>query len=137
MLQLFDVTVTVTIHDVEEGVPVMVKLLLAVVEERDSVKNEAAPAGLSGAAFTLIVTPAEGILPKVTVKGKSGPGAGGSTVLSAGVVETVTPVSEHGGLLPPPPLLQNCETATIQTRASTGIMVFLIILISSKNVFVI
>jgi hypothetical protein len=130
VLQLFDVTVTVTIHEVAAGVFCIVKLLAPAVAVRESVKKAVAPAGLSGAALTLIVAPAEGALETVTVNGKSGPGAGGSTVLSAGVVVADMPVSVQPWFPPPPPLLQNWDIATIQTRASTGIILFLIILIS-------
>ena len=58
------------------GVPVIVKLLLGVVDDLDSVKKFVVDP--SGAAFTSIVTPCEGIVDVIdTVSGKSTCGAAG------------------------------------------------------------
>lgn len=56
---VLEVTVTVVTHTTLVGVPVIVKLLSAVVEDLDSLKKVAVEP--SGAAFTSIVTPWEGI----------------------------------------------------------------------------
>ena len=65
-----EVTVTVTTQTTPVGVAVMVKLLLAVVEDRDSVKKFAVDP--SGAAFTSMVTPCGGMVDVIeTVSGKS------------------------------------------------------------------
>ena len=67
---VLEVTVTVVTQTTPVGVPVIVKLLLATVEDLDSVKKfELEP---SGAAFTSIVTPCGGIVDVIeTVSGKS------------------------------------------------------------------
>ena len=78
-----------------EVVPVMVKSLLVEVEFRVSVKNVVEE--VSGLAFTSIVTPAAGIPDVIEIcKGKSGPGAGTSVELIAGVVVTCKGVSVQG-----------------------------------------
>jgi hypothetical protein len=78
-----------------EVVPVMVKSLLEEVELRVSEKNVVEEA--SGLAFTSIVTPAAGIPEVIEIcKGKSGPGAGTSVELMAGVVVTCRAVSVQG-----------------------------------------
>ena len=66
---VLEVTVTVVTHTTLVGVPVIVKLLSAVVEALDSLKKVAVEP--SGAAFTSIVTPWEGIGDVIeTVRGK-------------------------------------------------------------------
>jgi len=65
-----EVTVTVVTHTTPVGVPVIVKLVLAVVEDFESVKKFVLDP--SGAAFTSIVTPCGGIVDVIeTVSGKS------------------------------------------------------------------
>ena len=67
---VLEVTVTVVTQTTPVGVPVIVKLLLAAVEDLDSVKKFVADP--SGAAFTSIVTPCVGIVDVIeTVSGKS------------------------------------------------------------------
>lgn len=67
------------------GVPVMVKSLFAVVELLVSLKKVVFET--SGRAVTVIVTPADGrAVVMETRNGNVGPGAGGSVLLSAGVV---------------------------------------------------
>jgi hypothetical protein len=56
---VLEVTVTVVTHTTPVGVPVMVKLLSALVEDLDSLKKLVAEP--SGAAFTSMVTPCGGI----------------------------------------------------------------------------
>ena len=56
---VLEVTVTVVTQVTPTGVPVIVKLLLAVVDDLDSVKKFVVDP--SGAAFTSIVTPWDGI----------------------------------------------------------------------------
>jgi len=95
---VFEVTVTVTAHTTPTGVPVMVKLLLADVEDLVSVKKYAVVP--SGATFTSIVTPCGGIVDVIeTVSGKSVPGAAGCVMLAAGFSVTARLAS----VLPPPP----------------------------------
>ena len=65
-----EVTVTVVTDTTPVGVPVIVKLLLAAVEDFDSVKKFVVDP--SGADFTSIVTPCGGIVDVIeTVSGKS------------------------------------------------------------------
>ena len=67
---VFEVTVTVTTQTGPTGVPVIVKLLLADVDDLFSVKKFVEDP--SGATFTSIVTPWGGIVDVMdTVKGKS------------------------------------------------------------------
>jgi hypothetical protein len=71
-----EVTVTVVTQTTPVGVPVIVKLLLAIVVDLDSVKKLVADP--SGAAFTSIVTPCAGMVDVIeTVSGKSVCGAAG------------------------------------------------------------
>lgn len=102
--QLLEVTVIVTILIAFCGVPVIVKLLTDVFDDFVCVKKAFPPA--SGLAETLISTPAEGSgSVTVTVRGKSGPGAGASRELTAGLLVKARPVSVQSPL-PPPLLLQ-------------------------------
>lgn len=76
MAFVLDVTVTVVTQTTPVGVLVIVKLLLAVVDDLDSVKKFADDP--SGAAFTSMVTPWDGIAEVIeTVSGKSTCGAAG------------------------------------------------------------
>lgn len=71
-----EVTVTVVTQTTPVGVPVIVKLLLAVVDDLVSVKKFVVDP--SGAAFTSIVTPCGGMVDVIeTVSGKSVCGAAG------------------------------------------------------------
>ena len=69
-----------------------------------------ADAGFSGLAVTSIVTPAEGILVTFTVRPKSGPGAGDSVLLIAGVLVKFTASSPH----PPSLLFEHAGLMTIK-----------------------
>ena len=71
------------------GVPVMVKSVIEVVADFVSVKK--AVEEVSGLAFTWISTPPLGMVEVMVIRsGKLGPGAGASTVLTAGeVVATI------------------------------------------------
>ena len=93
-----DVTVTVVTQTTPVGVPVIVKLLLAVVEDLVSVKKLVADP--SGAAFTSIVTPCGGIVDVMeTVRGKSTWGAAGWVEPAGGFNVTARLAS----VVPPPP----------------------------------
>jgi len=83
--QLLEVTVTVTIAEVPSGVPVIMKSCDALVVVNVSLKKGVADAGSSGLAVTMMVAPDVGRVVMFTVNPKSGPGAGGSVLLMAGV----------------------------------------------------
>lgn len=97
MFELVDreVTVISTTHIMVLGVLVMVKVLLPVLEVLDSEKKVVAEP--SCLAVTSIFTPFDGMAEvMVTIRGKSGPGAGASTLLLVvtGEVCTVSVASE-------------------------------------------
>jgi hypothetical protein len=123
LAQLFEVTVISTMDGTPTVVPVIVKLVIAVVAVLDSVKY--AVADDSGLAFTSIVTPEAGRLAEtLTVSGKVVPAEGGSVVLIAGVVVTVSAVSLQPPPLPPPPFLHAGSAANTNKRRTTGYRVF-------------
>jgi hypothetical protein len=98
VLQLFEVTVISTTLGTPTVVPVMLKVVVALVAVFDSVKK--AVEEDSGLAFTSMVAPVAGrLLVIFTVRVKLGPGAAGSTVPFAGLEVTVMRLS----LQPPPP----------------------------------
>ena len=107
-MNLFDgvgmeVTVTSTRMVTFLGEPVIVKLFTVFVELIDVLKKGVDPA-TSGLAITSIFTPPLGIVDlMVTVRGKSGPGAGAWLLPEAGFNSTTKAGS---GVPPPPPLLQ-------------------------------
>lgn len=129
LLQLFEVTVMLTMQETDAGVPVMVKSLLSEVELRLSVKKGVALAGVSGLAITSMVTPAAG-MPDVivTFKGKPGPGEGGSTWVLSVVGVVVTRIA--ASLQPPVPelFLQLPRTADRHIMISKNENIFLIYL---------
>ena len=91
---------------------VIVKLLLAAVEDLDSVKKFVADP--SGAAFTSIVTPWGGIVDVIeTVSGKSVCGAAGCVEFAGGFNVTTRLASEPPPPPPPPPLLPQLKTLNI------------------------
>jgi len=95
-----EVTVTVTLTVTVLGVPVMVKLFVAVVELPVNVKNGVEVA-TSSFAIISIFTPDAGIVDLiVTTSGKSGPGEGAWLLFAAGVNSTESVAS-----FDPPPLL--------------------------------
>ena len=91
-----------TMLGVVEGVPVILKLLMAVFTSGNVCVKKGAPPD-SAPAVTSMVTPAVG-KPAVifTCKGKLGPTDGASVELMAGVVVTCKAASEQL-LFPPPP----------------------------------
>jgi hypothetical protein len=95
-----ELTFTVVVHTMPEGVPVIEKLLVALLLLLAKVKK----AGSVDPSFwelMSILTPAEGMVEVIlTTSGKSGPGAAACTELLAGVNSTTKPASEE----PPPPL---------------------------------
>jgi hypothetical protein len=94
----FDVTFTVVIQITPAGVPVIVKLLVALLVLVDVVKNGAAPEPSSFFEFTSIVTPCDGMVEViVTVSGKSVWGAGACVDPSGGVSVTARFASVGGG----------------------------------------
>lgn len=89
---------TVTTQTGPTGVPVIVKLLLADVDDLDSVKKFVDDP--SGAAFTSMVTPWGGIVDVIeTDIGKSVCGAAGWVVFAGGFVV----ITKFASVLPPPP----------------------------------
>ena len=91
-------TVTVTTQTTPTGVFVIVKLLLADVDDLVSVKKLVEEP--SGAAFTSIVTPCGGMADVMdTVNGKSVWGAAGWTEFAGGLVV----ITKFASVLPPPP----------------------------------
>ena len=105
--QFLEVIVISTTLITPDGVPVIVKLSVVPV----TVKKIAAPAGVSGLAFTVIVTPAVGTFVIVIASGKSGPVAAvcklpiGGTVVAEIVAWPVHGLGGGGGVVPPPPPL--------------------------------
>jgi hypothetical protein len=85
--QVIEATVISTIDGVAAGVLAIVKSVSAVVEFLVTEKNVVCE--FSGLAFTVMVTPFAGRVEVIEIlKGKLGPGAGGSVVFTAGLVVT-------------------------------------------------
>jgi hypothetical protein len=105
-----EVTVTVVTHTTLTGVFVIVKLLSAVVEDLDSLKKFAVEP--SGAAFTSIVTPCEGIEDVMeTVRGKVVCGTAGWVEFAGGFNVTARLASVPPP--PPPPLSEQLHIENI------------------------
>jgi hypothetical protein len=92
--QEIEATVISTIDGVVDGVLAIVKSVSAVVEFLVSEKKGVCE--FSGLAFTVMVTPLAGMVEVTEIlKGKLGPGEGGSVELTAGLVVTCNAGSEH------------------------------------------
>lgn len=113
-----EVTVIFTTLTTATGVPVMEKLLEAVVVLVDFVKKLLVVP--SGAAVTAIVTPLAGIADVMVTFRLKGPRAGTCVVLIAGVVETVRVAS--GELLLPPPHPERKGKKTMARSANKFIL---------------
>lgn len=110
VLQLLEVMVISTIDAILEGVPVILKLLLAWLLFLVSVKKAVELEGFSGRAFTVMETPPDGIFEIFTVTGKLGPAEGVWVELFGGLEVKPTAVSEQGPSPPPFFFLQAGET---------------------------
>ena len=124
VLHVFEVTVTVTMQLVCAGVLVMVKLFEVSALSRVSVKKAVPPD--SAFAFTITVAPVLGMGSIFTTNGKFGPGAGGSTVPTAGMVDAFIACSPQPPSLPSFFFLQLSVTVSTNRTANPRIIFFII-----------
>jgi hypothetical protein len=132
---VLEVTVTVTTQTTPTGVEVIVKLLVADVDDLLSVKKFVADA--SGAALTSMVTPCGGIADVIeTVNGKSVCGAAGCTEFAGGFREMTRFASVPPPPLPPPPLSEQLTIpeTIIDNATAVGRIFFILAILMNVEV---